>query len=170
MRIAILGNSGSGKSTAARWLAQHSAAPLLDLDTIAWVPGQIAVPRDSHEAQAELSQFCSQPSWIIEGCYGDLVQHSLGFAPLLLFLNPGIEQCVANCLSRPWEPHKYASQAEQDQRLAFLLDWVRDYETRDGPMSYQSHRDCFEQYRGPKLEVQQRPAQAELLRLLQSVS
>lgn len=170
MRISILGNSGSGKSTAARWLAQQAGAPLLDLDTLAWVPGQIAVPRNSHEAQAELSQFCNQPSWIIEGCYGDLVQHSLRFAPLLLFLNPGIEQCVANCLSRPWEAHKYASPAEQDQRLAFLLDWVRDYETRDGAMSYQAHRDCFEHYGGSKLELQQQPDEAELLRLLQSAS
>lgn len=42
MRIAILGNSGSGKSTVARWLAEHSGAALLDLDSVAWEPGHRA--------------------------------------------------------------------------------------------------------------------------------
>ncbi len=41
MRIAILGNSGSGKSTLARRLAAEAFAAVLDLDTVAWEPGEI---------------------------------------------------------------------------------------------------------------------------------
>ena len=51
MRIAILGNSGSGKSTVARSLAARSGAVLLDLDTVAWEPGQIAVARSPQVAR-----------------------------------------------------------------------------------------------------------------------
>src|SRR5262249_49343741 len=51
MRIAIIGNSGSGKSTLAQWLAERTGASLLDLDTVAWVPGQIAVPRAPEDAE-----------------------------------------------------------------------------------------------------------------------
>lgn len=152
IRAAIFGNSGSGKSTLARWLADKTGAPLLDLDTVAWVPGQIAVPRPSHESKADVVAFCGQESWIIEGCYADLVEHSLAFEPRLLFLNPGVEQCLANCSARPWEPHKYPSEEEQAKYLTFLLDWVRDYYSRSGPMSLLGHRACFDGYAGYKRE------------------
>ncbi len=36
MRIAILSNSGSGKFTLARWVAETTGASSLDLDTLAW--------------------------------------------------------------------------------------------------------------------------------------
>ena len=45
MRVLIMGNSGSGKSWRARELAQQRQLPHLDLDTIVWVPGLIAVAR-----------------------------------------------------------------------------------------------------------------------------
>jgi hypothetical protein len=77
---------------------------------------------------------------------------------LLLFLNPGEEQCAANCQSRPWEPHKYTTKADQDERLAFLLSWVRQYYTRSGDLSLAGHRECFDAYSGPKAEVTVQPA------------
>jgi adenylate kinase family enzyme len=59
MRIAIIGNSGSGKSTLALWLTEKTGAALLDLDTVAWVPGQIAVARAPDEAENQVRAFCS---------------------------------------------------------------------------------------------------------------
>lgn len=153
-RIAILGNSGSGKSTLARWLSTGSGAALLDLDLVAWEPGQIAVPRPRHLAEQAVRDFCtSHDRWILEGCYADLVQVALEFRPLLLFMNPGEEQCLQNCRSRPFEPHKYAAPEEQMERLPFLLDWVRAYPTRAGPMGFQAHRACVDGYDGRKHEV-----------------
>lgn len=52
-----------------------------------------------------------------------------------------------------WEPHKYAARAEQDERLAFLLSWVRDYYVREDDLSLAGHRRCFEAYAGPRVEV-----------------
>ena len=133
MRIAIIGNSGSGKSTLARWLAAKSGAPLLDLDTVAWVPGRIAVPRAPADAENEVRSFCSgSKKWVVEGCYANLVNAALAFSPRLLFLNPGEEQCLANCRARPWEPHKYDSKDEQDTHLPFLLSWVGEYSSPRG--------------------------------------
>ena len=59
-------------------------------------------------------------------------------------------QLVANCHSRPWEPHKYVSKVEQDEKLQFLLSWVREYYTREGEMSLAAHRALFEAYAGPR--------------------
>jgi adenylate kinase family enzyme len=154
MRIAILGNSGSGKSTLAAWLSSRSGAVQLDLDTIAWVPGKTAVARPAEDALADVHSFCSGNSqWIVEGCYTSLIERALLLRPLLLFLNPGVEHCIANCQARPWEPHKYRTKQEQDERLGYLLAWVREYWSRDGEMSLAAHRSCFDSYTGRKQEV-----------------
>jgi adenylate kinase family enzyme len=154
MRIAILGNSGSGKSTLAAWLSARSGAALLDLDSVAWVPGEIAVARPTEHALADVQSFCSSNGqWVVEGCYASLIERALLLRPLLLFLNPGVDHCIANCQARPWEPHKYRSKQEQDERLEYLLAWVREYYYRDGENSFIAHRSCFDSYTGRKQEV-----------------
>lgn len=158
MRIAIIGNSGSGKSTLARRLATVHAAPVLDLDTVAWEPGEIARPRKPAAAAADVRSFCaSGDHWIVEGCYATLVRVALDHSPHLLFLDPGLEQCRRNCEERPWEPHKYGSKAEQDERLTFLLSWVAEYYARDDEMSHQGHLDLFRSYAGPKQHLRELP-------------
>ena len=155
MRAAILGNSGSGKSTFARALAQADKTAILDLDTIVWEPRQIAVRRPANAVLDDLERFTSShTSWIVEGCYGDLIETLLAARPELIFMNPGLERCILNCKNRPHEPHKYPSKAEQDRRLEFLLGWVADYYTRTGPMSLAAHRQLFDAYRGPKREIE----------------
>jgi cytidylate kinase len=63
-RIAILGNSGSGKSTLALWLAARTRAPLMDLDSVVWEPGSIAVPRPVNAAEDDVRSFRSTQSWV----------------------------------------------------------------------------------------------------------
>lgn len=167
MRVAVIGNSGSGKSTLARYLAMECGLPMLDLDTVAWEPGKVAVPRDPRLARQDVDSFCQQsPGWVAEGCYADLVEVALLHGAQLLFLNPGREVCLQNCQSRPWEPHKYASKEAQDEKLPFLLAWVEEYETRDGPLSLRGHTALFDSYAGPKLRLVERRSPAEVLRML----
>jgi adenylate kinase family enzyme len=97
MRIAIIGNSGSGKTTLARRLASMNNARLLELDFIYWEPGKIAEKRSSDSIEADLRNFVSKDAnWIIEGCYGSLLTIVKDSIDLLIFMNPGIEKCVAN--------------------------------------------------------------------------
>jgi adenylate kinase family enzyme len=154
VRIAIIGNSGSGKSTLARLLSNGGETPVLDLDTLVWEPDQIAVARDAKFVIDDLERFCRKhPHWIIEGCYADYIQAVLKYRPELVFLEPGREVCLGNCRNRPWEPHKYASKAEQDSKLEYLLHWVADYYVRDGGMSFMAHKALFEEYSGPKRAI-----------------
>lgn len=153
-RVAIIGNAGSGKSTLARRLAAELRAPVLDLDRVAWEPGKPAQPRAPAEAVRAVREFCAQhESWVIEGCYGDLVQAVLDSAVELVFLNRSVERCIAQCRARPWEPHKWATKEAQDAHLDCLLEWVRGYATRDDPLSLRAHRRIFDAYTGPKREV-----------------
>jgi adenylate kinase family enzyme len=168
MRVSILGNSGSGKSTLANWLAQSANLAILDLDSVAWEPQQPAVARSSPLAKADIFAFCTtHRRWVLEGCYGNLIEATFQFQPFLIFLNPGLESCTAHCLSRPWEPHKYRSRQDQDANLQFLLSWIAEYYRRDGPMSLSAHQTVFDRYPGRKVELkrvpQLDPPEAEVL-------
>jgi adenylate kinase family enzyme len=154
MRVLIVGNSGSGKSWRARALAAEHGLAHLDLDTIVWVPGLIAVARPVDDALADLRAFCqSQERFVVEGCYGDFIEAALPYCSELVFMNPGKDVCLAHNAARPWEPHKYESKEKQDSMLPFLLDWVGKYYERGDSCSYANHRRLFDAYAGNKLEV-----------------
>ncbi|MGA2016693.1 MAG: shikimate kinase [Opitutaceae bacterium] len=151
MRVAIIGNAGSGKSSLAAKLSSKNGIRALDLDTIYWEPGQIAVERQAPVRVAELFRFCGDhPSWIIEGCYADLVEASFSWSPELILMNPGLDACFEKRRRRPFESHKFSSKNEQDRMLDPLLAWVSGYYERDGPMSLRGHLDLYERYGGPK--------------------
>lgn len=157
MRVAIIGNSGSGKSSLAHQLVAHYGMPMLDLDTVAWEPDKIAAARHPRVAMADVRAFCDDNTdWVVEGCYAGLIRPTLDYAPTLLFLQPGLQACLANCRSRPWEPHKYRSKSEQDDKLGHLLAWVREYYERDGDLSLRSHQGLYDNYAGPKRKLTQR--------------
>jgi adenylate kinase family enzyme len=150
MRFTLIGNSGSGKSTLAKALAELHGLAMLDLDTVFFEPGQ-PVARDPAASRADVEAFCrAHESWVIEGCYASLADATLAFQPELIFLDPGVETCLAHCAARPWEPHKYASKEAQDNNLALLREWVQSYYTRDDEMSHAAHQALFDAYDGSK--------------------
>ncbi len=160
MRILLLGNAGAGKSTMARRLIGSRHIPQLSLDEIAWDSGSQRKPLE--QSLALLRAFISaHREWVIEGCYGDLVEAALPDCTELRFLNPGVETCVAHCLRRPWEPTKFSSAQEQGEMLATLLAWVREYETRDDEYGLKRHRQIFERFSGPKREYTSAAAYTE---------
>lgn len=153
MRILVFGNSGSGKSTLARQLAHEHGLAHLDLDSIVWEPGRIAIQRSPEAVSASLEAFLfAQDRWVIEGCYGELVKAASGHCTELIFLNPGLETCLEHNSRRPWEPHKYASKEAQDAMLGNLQAWVAGYYERKDAWSYHAHRELFESFTGRKSE------------------
>lgn len=132
-------------------MLQHGLVHL-DLDSLAWSgPG---VRRPADETALSIRDFLERhDDWVIEGCYGDLLEQVLPFASEVRFLNPGVEVCASNCRARAWEPEKYPSKQAQDEMLDFLLGWVREYETRTDEYSLARHRALFEGFAGPKIEL-----------------
>lgn len=157
-RIVIIGNSGSGKSTLAASLARRHGLAHLDLDTVAWNATQPPTRKPLAESASAIAAFAAtHPAWVMEGCYADLAELALPHSTQLRFLNPGTEVCIANCRARPWEPHKYSSPAAQDRNLSLLINWVRDYATRQDEFSLARHRHLFDAYAGDKREYTQLP-------------
>ena len=148
-KILIFGNSGSGKTTLAKKLVEQYQVAHFDLDSIAWravEPPQRTLVSD---CRALIDSFCNaNESWVIEGCYTDLIELACDRANQMIFMNLPMAQCVNNALKRPWEPHKYPSKQAQDNNLPMLIDWIKGYETRDDTFSKSSHLALFEQFKG----------------------
>jgi adenylate kinase family enzyme len=155
-RYVIFGNSGSGKSTLAARLARGGAH--LDLDTLAWQPTEPPRRRAVADSARDLAPLLANDRWVIEGCYADLIEVALARCTRMVFLNPGVDACIANARARPWEPHKYPSKAAQDANLAMLVAWIRDYATRGDELSLGAHRALFERFDGAKVELASREA------------
>jgi len=115
VRVAILGNSGSRKSVLARRLAERYGAARLDFDTVAWEPGKIAVARDPVAAARDVESFCdANERWVLGGCSTSLVRAALRYRPHLLFLDPGVAVCQANCRADPAEVARLNALKETD--------------------------------------------------------
>jgi adenylate kinase family enzyme len=152
MRTILLGNAGAGKSTLARQLIAQQPAARLSLDEVAFAGG--TERRPLAESIADVQRFiATNEHWIIEGCYADIIEAILPQCDELIFLNPGVEACVAHCHARPWEPEKWATSTEQDENLRSLVAWVRTYETRDDEYGLRRHRALFDAFPGGKREL-----------------
>ncbi|TLM63667.1 MAG: shikimate kinase [Deltaproteobacteria bacterium] len=151
MKVILLGNAGAGKSTLSGKLLAKQPAARLSLDEVAFQGG--TERRPLQESIAEVRRFLAQhQSWIIEGCYADIIEPILAECEELIFLNPGVETCVAHCRTRPWEPEKFATIREQDENLENLIAWVRSYETRTDEYGLCRHRALFDAFQGKKRE------------------
>lgn len=149
--IVIFGNSGSGKSTLAKHLVKQQQLAHLDLDTIAWQVTTPVTRMPLEESNQLLQLFLNNHShWVIEGCYSDLLSLVLPQANEVIFLNLPIDSCIANAKKRPWEPHKYSSQAAQDANLPMLIDWISQYSSRNDTFSEQAHQALYDEFTGKK--------------------
>ena len=110
------------------------------------------VPAALRDRAPRIEHFDEGDAWVIEGCYGELVEAAAGRCTELVFLNPGVDACLANNARRPWEPHKYASFEQQNSMLGALQTWVAEYYTRNGSWSYAAHRRIFDAHDGLKIE------------------
>lgn len=156
-KILIFGNSGSGKSTLARRLKDTENLAHLDLDELAWQKTTPLQRAPLSESQSAIEQFTQDnESWVIEGCYADLLELLLNEANEMIYLNLPVEDCIENARQRPWEPHKYESKQAQDANLDMLLDWIRDYDNRTDEFSRAAHEVLYHSFTGKKTQLSSR--------------
>ena len=123
----------------------------MDLDELAWQPTNPPERAPLDESFVKIQEFTTQhDAWVIEGCYTDLLELASPAATEIIFLNLPIELCAENAGNRPWEPHKYESKEIQDANLDMLLEWIAQYNQREGVLSLDSHQSFYNQFSGKK--------------------
>ncbi|KAG8702636.1 hypothetical protein FRC08_003356 [Ceratobasidium sp. 394] len=68
-RIAIVGNSGTGKTTLAVELSELLGIPYLSLDEVHWQPGWVETPAEEFRQKVEAFLLSHPDGWIIDGNY-----------------------------------------------------------------------------------------------------
>ena len=92
-RIHLAGGPGSGKTTAAKILADTLGLAHLDLDSIFWEPYAPGAERlkDADQRDAALARFSQGDSWVVEGAYAQpWLMPSLNSANLVIALEPSV--------------------------------------------------------------------------------
>ncbi|MCZ4432429.1 AAA family ATPase [Agrobacterium sp. SOY23] len=154
LRIAIIGNSGSGKSSLASKFGSALKLPVYDLDHLHWQ--EDGRKRDEEEARLLATGHANTSDWIIEGVYGWLVETALPKANALIWLDLPWAECHDGLLRRGTQH----GETESDQ--AALLAWAGDYWTRTTSSSFAGHLQLYEAFGGGKIRLKTRAEAAAL--------
>lgn len=86
MKVAVIGNSGSGKSTMCRVLCGAHTLPYFSIDKIQWQPGWILRPEDDYNERHRA--FVAQEHWLIDG-FGTWrsIQERFAAADIIIFVD-----------------------------------------------------------------------------------
>lgn len=86
MKIAIVGNSGGGKTILSRKLSEFYKIPVTHIDSIQFLPGMVVRPLD--ETRKILKEITLQENWLIDG-FGplDLLEERFLMADKIIFID-----------------------------------------------------------------------------------
>lgn len=84
-RVLFYGVTGSGKTTAARRLAEVTGLPLVDVDEVCWQPGWVQLPVE--EQRRRFTEICAGDRWVLDTAYGVWTDVALARAELVVALD-----------------------------------------------------------------------------------
>ena len=133
MKIAIVGYSGGGKSTLAKFLSEKMHAPVLYLDTVHWLPGWQERPRA--ETLEIVEKFLNEnDAWVIDGSYGKVhYQRRMDEADKIIFLNFNRFTCLRRAFKRRKEykgKNRFSMTEGCEERISWEFFWWLLWEGR----------------------------------------
>ena len=133
MKIAIVGYSGGGKSTLAKFLSKKMHAPVLYLDTVHWLPGWQERPRA--ETLDIVEKFLNEnDAWVIDGSYGKVhYQRRMDEADKIIFLNFNRFTCLRRAFKRRKEykgKNRFSMTEGCEERISWEFFWWLLWEGR----------------------------------------
>ena len=101
MRVAVIGSSGSGKSTFGRKLAATLGAPHLELDAVNWQAGWVQLNKnDPAEFVRRVELVIASDRWITDGNYSAVLPAILRRATHLVWLDYGRSVIMPRVIGR----------------------------------------------------------------------
>ena len=102
-KILVIGNTGAGKTTFAKELAEKTGLPLIHLDKIFWCGNWEHISED--ELDEKLSEILSRDEWIIDGNYNRTLEYRLEFADTVFFFDLPTVTCLWGITKRIIKNH-----------------------------------------------------------------
>ncbi|WOO88088.1 hypothetical protein RZE82_03940 [Mollicutes bacterium LVI A0039] len=134
MKIRILGNSCSGKTTLTTSLSKYYQINCLHMDAISFVPDTNFVRRDVELCHQDIAQFLqANNKWVIEGNYLSRLSKHFLYPDILICIDLPIEQSLCNYekrfvefkgKSRPELPNLIENDKQE------MIDWIKSYPER----------------------------------------
>lgn len=139
LKIAVIGNGGSGKTTIAFQLKEKLGLPLYHLDQYYWTSDwqrvDLEVFKQAHD------ELCEKDEWIIEGSYHKFLYYRALNADVILFLDQSRYTCMFRAIKRSWSnlgkiipgsPH--AQQRLFTFEFIKFLKWIWGFDKRNKAM------------------------------------
>ncbi len=124
-RIAVVGVSGSGKSTYARELSERTGLPLYHMDRLFWRDDWQAVPEAKYLAAHRL--LIAEQAWIVEGYIDPAMADRAVAADLIVYLDFPGPLCAWRVFRR-WLRYRSAARPELPtaamERLSLKFLWI----------------------------------------------
>ena len=84
-RILVYGVTGSGKTTLARRIGEHTGLPWHSVDDLSWEPGWVPVPTEVQRAR--IAAICARDEWVLDTAYSAWSDIPLATAELVVGLD-----------------------------------------------------------------------------------
>jgi adenylate kinase family enzyme len=154
-RIAVVGGSGSGKTTVAQRLAELHGLPYVELDALHWGPNWTPCPRDEFRARVEAA--ISGDAWVVDGgYYGKLDDLVLERADLVAWLDLPLRVTLPRLWSRTWRRRREQTELWGGNRET----WRDVLFSRDSLFVY-----TLRTHRGKRRRYEQRLNRYQMVRL-----
>ncbi len=147
-RIAIIGISGSGKSTFANKLGKKLNRPVIHLDKYFWTTGWKERYATRDEFRKVAAGFTNQEEWIIDGNYRSTMENRLDKADTIIFLDFPKWKCTLRVLKRtfnrkqPFDKPEGLKERVDWGFIKFILDYPTD-ETRELVKRYENTKKVY---------------------------
>lgn len=155
-RIAIVGNSGSGKSYLARSLSLRAGIEVIHLDRLFWMPGSVSEKRSPELVHGEIEERKRRSAWIAEGVFGELINRFLDRVEFLVWLDMPWEVCHAGLITRGSESAQLLDPTKAEESFLQLITWAGNYWKRDDLRSHLGHARIFAGFPLDKMRFDQR--------------
>jgi adenylate kinase family enzyme len=98
LRVSVVGNSGSGKTTIAAALSAALNAPHLELDSVFHQPGW--APLEDEEFRRRVAEFVAAPRWVVDGNYSKVQGLVWARADTVVWLDPARRRVMRRIIWR----------------------------------------------------------------------